>query len=169
MRMLSDDDNSFNIIIHNLSCYEYVNRVSPHIFCKPHPKRLNLGGCVLKEGTVNFDFEHSSFELSEILYEFMKGKYNVQTIQNLIQRLNDFTIKAPYRTKNSHNITSGGKILTRLVSISQYNQANKNKNWSSEQIHFINQSLLLHKNLFTKENFNALHNAQIYSSNILYK
>lgn len=93
MRMLSDDDNSFNKIIHNLNHYEYLNKVLLHIFYKPHPKRLKLGLCILKEGTVNFDFEHSLFELSEILYEFMKGKYNVQAIQNLIQRPIDSPLK----------------------------------------------------------------------------
>ena len=44
IRMLCENDNSFITILHNLSRYEYVNRVAKNIYVKKQPKRLNLGG-----------------------------------------------------------------------------------------------------------------------------
>ncbi|KAK8843887.1 hypothetical protein M9Y10_024969 [Tritrichomonas musculus] len=126
--MLSDNDNSFKNIIHNLSRYEFVNRVSPHIYAKPHPKRLNLGGCVLKESEDTFDFPLSPKELSDLLFSYMEDlEINQEIIQIFIQSLDKLHHQAPYRTRNVPNMTSGFAIINRLITVSQFNAQNKEK------------------------------------------
>ena len=121
IRMLSDNNNSFKNVIHNLSRYEFVNRVSPHIFTQPHPKRLNLGGCVLKESDVNFDFTNSPFQLSELLISYMEGKeFDKEIMKDFIQCLNRLQHNASYRSKHVPNATSGANILNRLITVFEF-------------------------------------------------
>lgn len=83
--MLGNNDIPFKNTIHNLSRYEFVNRISPHIYAKPHTKRLNLGGCVLKESEATFDFPLSPKEIKDLLFSYMKDlEINQETMRFFI-------------------------------------------------------------------------------------
>lgn len=147
IRMLCDYDNPFKTILHNLSRYEYVNRVAKNIYVKKQPKRLNLGGVPLIEKEVKFSFDHSAFELCELLFSYMDEKFDENLMKELILSLELLNGNAPFRTKNVPNRTSGGQIMLKLVSISQY----KRKIWSNQEIHFIDNSLWLKKDILNDE------------------
>lgn len=147
IRMLCENDNSFITILHNLSRYEYVNRVAKNIYVKKQPKRLNLGGVRLNEKDVKFSFDHSSHELSDLLISYMDEKFDENLMKEFILSLELLNEKAPFRTKNVPNRTSGGQIMLRLLSISQY----KRKIWSNQEIHFIDNSIWLKKDILSEE------------------
>lgn len=73
IRMLCNSDDSYPTIIHNLSRYEYVNRSSKDLYIHHQPKRLNIGGCLLTEGEIDFEFDHTSLELTDLLIDYMQG------------------------------------------------------------------------------------------------
>lgn len=166
--MLSCNDNSFKNIIHNLSRYEFVNRIAPKIYAKPHPKRLNLGGVVLKESNVNFDCPLSPNELSDLLISYLEGtSFNQEIMQNFIKSLDKLRFEAPYRTRNVPNLTSGSAIINRLITISQYNAQNKEKEWSNDQIHYIDRLLLTKTDVITEINIKFLQCTESQLKNII--
>ena len=77
----------------------------------------------------------------------MDVKFDENLMKELILSLELLNGNAPFRTKNVPNRTSGGQIMLRLVSISQY----KRKIWSNQEIHFIDNSLWLKKDILNDE------------------
>ena len=153
IRMLCGGDDSFQTIVHNLSRYEFVNRNSKDIYIHSQPKRLNAGGCQLIDADIDFNFNHTSIDLANLLFDYMLGDFNEDLMKELIIGLEQITEDAPYRTRNIPNRTSGSKILSRLFAISEYKKKIESKEWSKEEICIIRQMLLSRTEILTKENY----------------
>lgn len=63
-------------------------------------------------------------------------------MEKFIHSLEQLNENAPYRTKNVPNRTSGSKILSRLIAISNLNKDLNAKEWTKEEIDVINCLLL---------------------------
>lgn len=129
---------------------------------------MNLGGVVLKESNVNFDCSLSPNELSDLLISYLEGtSFNQEIMQNFIKSLDKLRFEAPYRTRNVPNLTSGSAIINRLITISQYNAQNKEKEWSNDQIHYIDRLLLTKTDVITEINIKFLQCTESQLKNII--
>lgn len=143
IRMLCNGDDSYPTIIHNLSRYEYVNRSSRDIYIHHQPKRLNVGGCLLTEGEINFEFDHTPLELADLLIDYMQGNdTDIKLMEKFINSIQKVNEEAPYRTRNVPNKISGSKIMSRLISVSNLSKSIQIKEWKKEEIQIINKILL---------------------------
>ena len=100
---------------------------------------MNAGGCQLIDADVKFEFAHNSYELATFLFSDIEGDFKEEELKELIVALEKVNEKAPYRTKNVPNRTSGSKILSRLIAISNYRKQLEEKEWSKEEILIIRQ------------------------------
>ena len=153
IRMICNGDDSYQTVIHNLSRYEFVNRNSKDIYIHNQPKRLNAGGCQLVESEVDFEYGHTSYELASLLFSYIEGDFKEEEMKEFIEALERINEKAPYRTKNVPNRTSGSKILSRLIAISNHKKQLEEKEWSREEIFAIRQLLLTKSLIFSQENY----------------
>ena len=147
VRTICDNDNRWKVIRHNFSRYEYVNRDAENIFIPPKTKRLNYGGCVLKNGNVDFKFNHSPYELADLLLSFVriKNNFDVNLMIEFIHALEVLVNDAPYIKVPIPNPNSGEQIMSRLININ--NIYNARKEWNQDEINQLDQLLCTYYHL----------------------
>lgn len=80
IRAICFSDNRWDVIKHNVSRYEFINKVSPKLFTSPKRKRLNIGGCQLCQGQIDLEMDFTPYEFSSALLSFVgiKNDYKAE-------------------------------------------------------------------------------------------
>lgn len=135
-------------VLYSTTRYEYLKYALKDLNIKEdRPIRLNLGGCKTSVGEIDFDFTIDDKTFADLIMKI--GYYQNATKEEMdfvFEKLNQFTIEAPYDHAFNISVNSNVAILNRIYNShdikNDYFPYYKQRFWSSSENKLISDMLL---------------------------